>query len=245
MAVARYDIDKFDGKGDFDLWKAKIKAILGQQKALQALIDPLPATLTEGDKEAINTTAYGSLILNLSNNVLRQVIDEDSPLKIWNKLNALYETKDTHNKMYLRERFFTYKMDPSKPLSENLDEFKKLTSEFKTMGEKIGDENEAFVLLNSLPDAYKEVKTALKYGRDSITTQVIISAIRTKELEILSQKKDSNEGLFVKGKQKGRENKHQVDEKNKTKIKCNYCHKEGHLKRDCYSLKKKEPESEI
>lgn len=29
MAIARYDIEKFDGKGDFSFWKAKIKAILG------------------------------------------------------------------------------------------------------------------------------------------------------------------------------------------------------------------------
>lgn len=75
MVVARYDIDKFDGKGDFDLWKAKIKAILGQQKALHALTDPskLPSTLSEAERENMNMVAYGTIILNLSNGVLRQV----------------------------------------------------------------------------------------------------------------------------------------------------------------------------
>lgn len=29
MAVARFEIDKFDGKDDFELWKFKIKAFLG------------------------------------------------------------------------------------------------------------------------------------------------------------------------------------------------------------------------
>lgn len=28
MVVARYEIQKFDGKGDFGFWKAKIKVIL-------------------------------------------------------------------------------------------------------------------------------------------------------------------------------------------------------------------------
>ena len=49
MAVARYDIEKFDGKRDFTLWKAKIKAIVGQQTALKALTDPekLHKTMTQ------------------------------------------------------------------------------------------------------------------------------------------------------------------------------------------------------
>ena len=47
IAVTRYDIEKFDGKENFTLWKAKIKAIVGQQKSLKALMDPekLPKTL--------------------------------------------------------------------------------------------------------------------------------------------------------------------------------------------------------
>ena len=52
MAVARYDIEKFDSKGDFTLWKAKIKVIVGQQKTLKALTDleKLPKTMTQEDK---------------------------------------------------------------------------------------------------------------------------------------------------------------------------------------------------
>lgn len=112
-----------------------------------------------------------------------------------------------HNKIYLREKFFTFKMDPSKTLTENLDEFKKMTSEFKNLGETTGSVNETFMLLNSLPWAYKDVKTTLKYGREAITSNAIISAIRTKELELQSHKKETLEGLFVKGKPKNEENR--------------------------------------
>ena len=50
--------------------------------------------------------------------------------------------------MYLREKFFTYKMDPSKTLTENIDEFKKIVSEFKSLEDKLSDENNVYVLLN-------------------------------------------------------------------------------------------------
>lgn len=39
MVVAKYEIEKVDGKCDFGLWKAKIKVILGQQKADRAIQD--------------------------------------------------------------------------------------------------------------------------------------------------------------------------------------------------------------
>lgn len=65
---------------------------------------------------------------------------------MWTKLNTLYATKDLPNKMYLREKLFTYKVDSSRSLIDNLDDFKKLTSEFKNLGETIGDENEAFLI---------------------------------------------------------------------------------------------------
>lgn len=64
MSVARYEIEKFDGKGDFDLWKAKIKAILRQQKAIKAIQDPstLPTTMIADEKETTELAVYGTLV---------------------------------------------------------------------------------------------------------------------------------------------------------------------------------------
>ena len=153
MAVTRVEIEKFDGKGDFALWKAKIKALLEQQNAHKALSDPseLPTTLTTIQKEEIELNVYETLILNLSDNVIRQVLEEDTVHKVRKKLENLYATKDLPNKMYLRNKFFTYRMDPSKSLTNNLDEFKKIVSDFKSLEDKLNDDNDAFFLLNSLP----------------------------------------------------------------------------------------------
>lgn len=81
--------------------------------------------------------------MNLSNSVLGQVIDQDTAFKMWTKLNELYESKDLPSKMFLRERFFTFKMNQSKTLAENLDEFKNITAGLETQGENIGVDNEA------------------------------------------------------------------------------------------------------
>ena len=126
---------------------------------------------------------------------------------MWTKLESVFATKDLPNKMFVREKFFTFKMVASKTLSGNLDE--KIVSKFKNLGDKLGDDNEAYVLLNSLLDTYKDVKNALKYGRDTITTDAIISTLRTKDLELKVTKREqpNAKGLFTKGKNKSNQSK--------------------------------------
>lgn len=64
-------------------------------------------------------------MLNLSGSViLRQIIDQTNASKMWIKLNGLYEAKELPNKMFVRERFFTFKMNLSKTLTKNLEGFK-------------------------------------------------------------------------------------------------------------------------
>ena len=41
-----------------------------------------------------------------------------------------------------------------------------------------------YILLNSLLDSYREVTVAIKYGRTSITLDEIVSAPRSRDLEI-------------------------------------------------------------
>lgn len=75
MATTKFEIDKFNGLGDFALWTKKVKAFLNSQKALKALDDPktLPATMSDEERQNIEEIVYGILILNFSDNVLQQV----------------------------------------------------------------------------------------------------------------------------------------------------------------------------
>ena len=107
MAIARVEIEKFDGKGDFALWKAKIKVLLGQQKSHKALFDPseLPTTLTTVQKEEMELNVYGTLILNLSDNIIRQVQEEETTHKVWKKLKSLYHQRPSEQDVSKRKKF--------------------------------------------------------------------------------------------------------------------------------------------
>ena len=73
MGSSKVEIEKFDGRGDFNMWRKKMKAILVQQKYAKALCGEkdLPENMSATDKQDLMECAYSLLILNLADNVLR------------------------------------------------------------------------------------------------------------------------------------------------------------------------------
>ncbi|KAL2534001.1 DNA polymerase zeta catalytic subunit-like [Abeliophyllum distichum] len=59
---------------------------------------------------------------------------------------------------------------------------------------KVSEEYKAVILLNSIPDIYKEVKNAIKYGRDTLTPEIVIDSLRSKEMEMKAEKHDKKSG---------------------------------------------------
>ena len=52
MGLSKVEIKKFDGKGNFSLWKKKMRAILVQQKCAKAIGDPVdfPEVMKSSEK---------------------------------------------------------------------------------------------------------------------------------------------------------------------------------------------------
>ena len=238
MGTSKMEIEKFNSKGDFSMWKKKMKAILIQKKYAKAISDPseFSKMMKSSKKQDILELAHSLLILNFSDNVLRQVDDKDTTLKVWKKVDSLYMVKSLSNKIYLKEQLFGFKMDPSKNLQENLDDFKKITVGLANIDERISDENQAIIILNSLTDLYKDLKAAIKYGRESLSLDDVLGALRSRDLELKSERKTNSESLQVKGRPQKRDQFRGCGKsrsKSKGKMTCWHCHKEGHLRRNC------------
>ncbi|TYK10340.1 Retrovirus-related Pol polyprotein from transposon TNT 1-94 [Cucumis melo var. makuwa] len=244
MASTRSEVSKFNGNGDFALWRKKIRAILIQHKVAKILDEErLPENITESEKRDMDEMTYSTILLYLSDEVLRLVDEATTIGELWKKLESLYLKKSLSNKIYIKEKFFGYKMDQSKSLEENLDEFQKIIVDLNNIGEKMSDENQAVILLNSLPEIYREVKAAIKYGRDSLNMSIMLDALKTRNLEIKKECKDG-ELLMARRRSekkswKGKERSSRSKSKGKSR-KCFLCHKEGHLKKNCPLNKSRE-----
>ncbi|GJU62068.1 zinc finger, CCHC-type containing protein [Tanacetum coccineum] len=139
--------------------------------------------------------------------------------------------------MYLKKKLYTYYMSPGTKLGDHIDEFNKLILDLANIDIKIEDEDQALMLLTSLPSS---VETLL-YGRESLTMEDVLATLNSRELKKRTEgtKEEAGDGLYVKGKSDHSGKAHSVGSSRfksrggTGKLKCFICHSEGHLKRDC------------
>ncbi|XP_022894035.1 uncharacterized protein LOC111408520 [Olea europaea var. sylvestris] len=101
-------------------------------------------------------------------------------------------------------------MDHLKDLDDNLDVFNKLLQDIINCDEAVSETYKVIILLNTILDSYKEVKSAIKYGKDTLTPEIVIDFFRSKEMEIRAEKYDnmSSELHMIRGRTQFRQNSH-------------------------------------
>nr|GEU59320.1 retrovirus-related Pol polyprotein from transposon TNT 1-94 [Tanacetum cinerariifolium] len=95
----KFDIEKFDGTGDFGLWRVKMRVLLIQHRC-EAALEVLPAEMEAQTKAELNKKAHSVVILCLDEfnkivldlaNIEVKFKDEDLPLLLLTSLPASYE----------------------------------------------------------------------------------------------------------------------------------------------------------
>ncbi|GKB25007.1 retrovirus-related pol polyprotein from transposon TNT 1-94 [Tanacetum coccineum] len=199
MTGAKFDIEKFDGTGDFGLWRIKMRALLIQH-GCEAALEVLPADMEAEAKAELNKKAHSAVILCLGNKVLREVTGETTAAGVWTKLETLYMTKSLANKLYLKKKLYTFYMPAGRKISEHIDEFNKIVLDLANIEVKFEDEDLALLLLTSLPASYEHFVDTLLYGREALTLEDVMATLNSKEIKERSKAKgDDGEGLYVRG----------------------------------------------
>ncbi|KAG8490008.1 hypothetical protein CXB51_015369 [Gossypium anomalum] len=142
MATTRFEIEKFDGETNFNLWQVRMMAILVQS---------------------------GLKKLCLANTVLQEVLMEKTSSSLWKRLETLYATKSLANRLVLKQRLFTFRMNECELLRDHISQFITLLNDLNNVEVHIDDEDQAMLLLCSLPPSYKSFRETLIYGRDKLS----------------------------------------------------------------------------
>ncbi|GKA27622.1 retrotransposon protein, putative, ty1-copia subclass [Tanacetum coccineum] len=199
MTGSKFDIKKFDGTGDFRLWRIKMRALLIQH-GCEAASEVLLADMEAQTKAELNKKANTIVILCLGNKVLREVTGETIAAGVWSKLETLYMTKSLANKLYLKKKLYTFYMPTGRKISEHIDEFNKIVLDLANIEVKFEDEDLALLLLTSLPASYEHFVDTLLYGRKALTLEDVMATLNSKEIKERSKaKEDDGEGLYVIG----------------------------------------------
>jgi hypothetical protein len=130
------------------------------QKALQTR----PADMTDDKWQDIDERALSAIQLNLSFDVLHEVMHEKSAATLWKKLKELYMTKSVANKLRLKERLYTIRISEGTSMHSHLNEFNSIIMDLESLDVKIDYEDKAILLVVSLPPSFKHFKEIMLYG---------------------------------------------------------------------------------
>ncbi|MFQ6626445.1 hypothetical protein Gotur_004574 [Gossypium turneri] len=199
MTTTRFEIEKFDGETNFNLWQVRMMTILVQ---------------------------IGLKKLCLTNTILQEVLMEKTLSVLWKRLETLYTTKSLANGLVLKQHLFTFHMNEGELLRDHISQFITLLNDLKNIEIHIDDEDQAMLLLCSIPPSHKSFRDTLIYGRDKLSFKDVKG-------HFLSRDKLDNE--FGLDRKVDRQASVLVASKKRDK-RCHYCKKLGHVKADCYKL---------
>nr|GEX59195.1 zinc finger, CCHC-type [Tanacetum cinerariifolium] len=111
----------------------------------------------------------------------------------------------------------------------------------------ISNEDQALLLLTSLPSSYDNFMKTLLYGRATSKLEDVLAILNSKELQKMTEAKgDGGERFYVRGRssqidiEQGKDSVWSKSQGRSSRLRCYICHFEEHLKRDCptYNHKK-------
>ncbi|GJS52670.1 retrotransposon protein, putative, ty1-copia subclass, partial [Tanacetum coccineum] len=177
-SIAKFDVENFDGSNDFGLCRVKMRCLLIQH-GWEAALDPFSRTMTDADKIAeLMTDVYKK-----AHSALLLCLD--------NKVLREVNKEDSAT---------------GKKLSEHIDEFNKLIGDLANIDVDINDEDQALMLLTSLPSSYDNFVETYLYGRESLTLEDVLSSLNSRELKKRTYAKDDGDGLYVRGRSDHQDN---------------------------------------
>jgi len=153
-STTKFEVEKFNGKGNFGLWKKRVKELLGQQ----------------------------GLHKTLQNKVIYNMIDEETVTGLWSTLEILYMTKSLSNKLYLKKQLYGLRMKENTTVLEHLNFFNKVISELLPVDVKIDEEDKTLIFLSSLPESYDHIITIMLYGKKTLILDEVMSTLLSNEI---------------------------------------------------------------
>src|SRR4051812_26844435 len=122
--TTKFEVEKFDGKVNFLLWKTRVTSLLVKEGTYQALqgIRKKPSTMGEDDWKKIDIKAKVTIILCQSDEILYNVMNEDTTAG----LESLYMTKSLSNKLSMKKQLYCLRMAEGTPILPHLNAFNKI-----------------------------------------------------------------------------------------------------------------------
>ncbi|KAK9181223.1 hypothetical protein WN944_024360 [Citrus x changshan-huyou] len=244
----KIDVEKFDGKINFGMWRREVMDALIQID-LDVVLKNKRHLYDEEIWDRMNEKACGQIIYCLTKEVKYLVKDEECVMTLWRTLEEKYLLKSPENRLHAMSQVYGFRMKHGVSMHDHVSRFEKLLADLKNLDEDIKDEVKAMILLHSLPEEYSHFVTTLIYGKSVINFKDACTVLTN--LEIRNNNKNSERAssealvsrdwaMEKKKKRGGKNSRSKSRSINIARDECVFCHEKGHWRKDCPKAQKRD-----
>ncbi|CAL1359620.1 unnamed protein product [Linum trigynum] len=177
MTSVNMKIEKFTRKNSFAIWQIKMQALL-KHEGLWGLLSAKQkkAAVDDDESNTLEEKAHSTIMLLWSDDVIIEVAAEKTSAGLWLKLESLYMMKSLTNKLHLKTRLFSLRMQEVTPLRDHLEQLNSILLDLRNIDVKVDDEDGALILLVSLLSSYENFVDSFIAGKDSLSLEDVRSA---------------------------------------------------------------------
>ncbi|KHN03674.1 Retrovirus-related Pol polyprotein from transposon TNT 1-94, partial [Glycine soja] len=125
----------------------------------------------------IQRKAVSTIRLVLAPEIRHNVLKEITPKALWEKLKNIYASKSLTNHLCLKMELYQLKMEMGGDLHDHINKFNWLVSQLLNANDKFSDEEQALLLLVSLPRSFKALVQTFLVGRSTLNLDEVIAAL--------------------------------------------------------------------
>ncbi|XP_046856238.1 uncharacterized protein LOC124449354 [Xenia sp. Carnegie-2017] len=224
-------IDKLIGAKNWQVWKYQMQAILESRELWRhvdgSVTNPDASDSSSGARIAFlkaQKKTKALLVTSINSDLVYLITECQTPKEIWDKLKERFERNTVANKLLLKQKFFSMKMEDSDSLVEHLRHMKEITDQLAAIKASIPEDEHIVALLLSLPRSYNTLIAALTAKGDELSLDQVHQALLSEEEKRSLYKSKDDCGKIDKG-----EMALQHDKNNRWPIKCDGCGEENHV----------------
>ena len=109
------------------------------------------AETSEKNWNKINRMVCGVIMSCSTQEIKCHVMNETPARKIWEIFESKYSTKSIENLLYLKRRFYRFQLKKIISIGDYMNNYTKIFADLTNVDEVIKDDDNAFILLSSLP----------------------------------------------------------------------------------------------
>ena len=235
---------------NYQRWKYEVQAIL-ESKEVMDIVDGTEARPTDPNK--LKAWRKGDATARM---VLSRSLDEEhhsfirackTSAEIWTTLVTIKERTNSSTKLIASQDFAALRFDPGTTVGSFLAAFNAIVGKMESSGIKVEDSTKIGKVLHCLPTEYDSFRQSWRLTKDDKATFTDLqSQLLATEADIKSRDPLAASGgeAFLGKNVNGSANRNHksktdggaADKKKRDRkktIECFYCHKKGHIKKDC------------